>query len=556
MLLQEAWAATAAQAWDRAAACWKRLRADHPERWEGHVWPVHTLWLAGRLDEAQRAATAALRRFPDIPELLRLRAVVATTRRDWDEALRLWQAWRTRFPDDPDGYVWALRIASQNRRALPREIAAEAAARFPGDAEVLSQLAWQDMAEQRWEDALAWWTRVRDAAPDQPDGYVWASQALRQTGRLDEAETLASAAVARFPALLEALVEHAQVATARREYDAALRRWAAVRGRFPDHAEAQIAPLTVLRLAGRRAEAEALAAELLQRFPENDTVILEELQIAANGDAPDAVLRRLAEVRGLVEETGRMEAGLGWLEYRVRLQGADAPHEAPARGPTARPAARPAAPSAAGLAPLMLAFESLGERCDFGAVQRKFGVEPLGLLRFALAPYEGLLAALADGFAAIGTEDDTVLGSYLAEHMIEMQRYELTFHTCVYQHELSDPAELATFRRQQLRRLAFLKRKLLADLAEAEKIFVYSHPLRAGEADARALFDALGRYGRNALLYVRPASERHAAGTVLRVEERLFLGHVERFTRFGAGELPPFDTWRRLCETTLRLAGG
>src|SRR5690348_3255112 len=31
---------------------------------------------------------------------------------------------------------------------------------------------------------------------------------------------------------------------------------------------------------------------------------------------------------------------------------------------------------------LMLAFESLGDNCEFGLVQRQAGAEPLGLLRF------------------------------------------------------------------------------------------------------------------------------------------------------------------------------
>ncbi len=35
---------------------------------------------------------------------------------------------------------------------------------------------------------------------------------------------------------------------------------------------------------------------------------------------------------------------------------------------------------------LMLQFESLGQNCEFGLVQRRAGADPLGLLRFDSAP--------------------------------------------------------------------------------------------------------------------------------------------------------------------------
>lgn len=547
-LLNRAWAAVGAQDWDEAARRWQAMRQHHPERWEGHVWPVHTLWLAGRLDEAEATAAEAAERFPENTELLRLRAVVATGRQCWDAALELWRIWRDRVPDDPDGYTWPMRILWQNRRAVPEELAEESVARFPDNPDVLAQRAFLCMAQQRWNESLPWWAAVREHGPQRVDGYVWASQALRQAGRLDEAEAQTADAVVRFPADAEVLVEHAQVAMARSDHEEALRRWAVVRERFPENSEAYTAPLTILRLSGRAQQAEAMAAEVLTRFPGNPAAILEQLQVAASRADPQEALHRLAAARGVIEESGRMESGLGWIEYRLRLQTASpdqpvAPDEASADAATPEPS----------VAKLMLAFESLGERCDFGAVQRKYGVEPLGLLRFALAPFEGLVAALDDGFAAVGSEQDTEFSAYLAEHMIEMKRYGLTFHTCVYHAELAD-ADFAAFRRQQLRRLVFLKRKLLADLEEAEKIFVYSDPRRTADADALTLFGALGRYGPNALLFVRPADDRHPPGAVEVLQERLLVGYVDRFTRFGAGELPPYETWRRLCETTLRLA--
>src|SRR5260221_3025006 len=51
---------------------------------------------------------------------------------------------------------------------------------------------------------------------------------------------------------------------------------------------------------------------------------------------------------------------------------------------------------------LMMQFESLGENCEFGLVQRRCGAEPLGLLRFASAPLPVLLAGLRARFEGLG----------------------------------------------------------------------------------------------------------------------------------------------------------
>ena len=55
---------------------------------------------------------------------------------------------------------------------------------------------------------------------------------------------------------------------------------------------------------------------------------------------------------------------------------------------------------------LMLDFESLGENCEFGLVQRRCGIEPLGLLRFSSTPLPPLLHALRERFAGMGAAGD------------------------------------------------------------------------------------------------------------------------------------------------------
>ena len=202
----------------------------------------------------------------------------------------------------------------------------------------------------------------------------------------------------------------------------------------------------------------------------------------------------------------------------------------------------------------MLAFESIGERCDFGSVQRNYGVEPLGLLRFAFTKYDPLLTALEDRFAAVGTDEDTGYELYRDENIIHMKKYGLIFHTFVYQNELPTDEKRIAFRRQQRRRLGFLRDKLVADLEDPQKICIYATDDRTSDADMRRLHAALRAYGPNSLLYVRPATNGHPEGTVQALDDGLFAGYFGGLADFVSGGQPPFELWRQLCERTYALA--
>jgi hypothetical protein len=202
----------------------------------------------------------------------------------------------------------------------------------------------------------------------------------------------------------------------------------------------------------------------------------------------------------------------------------------------------------------MLAFESLGERCDFGAVQRKYGVEPLGLLRFAFSKLDSLIAGLEDRFAAVGTVEDTGFELYNDESILYMKKYGLVFHTFVYEKEHATEEKRNIFRQRQRRRLAFLKDKLIADLEDPQKIYIYSSDERVTDADAKRLFQALCAYGPNKLLYVRPTRRGRPVGTVETLEDGLYAGYYPGLVDFVEGGQPPFEVWREMCERTYRLA--
>lgn len=478
-------------------------------------------------------------------------AWAAMARQDADAALRVWREVRQHFPDRPEGYVWPIQVLWQGGRLDEADkMAAEAFARFPEDPELLVQYAWIAMSRERWDEALRWWAAVRAQAPKRPDGYVWAARALWRSARLEEAATMAAEAIKMFPGNASALAEAAAVAVERRDWPEAVRRWTHALQCDPDRLDVQVGLIQAQRMAGRLDEAERMTTQALERQPDNPDLLTEHVWAAVARDDWTAAAARLETARAKQPDAARFAATLGWVEDRLRLRAASIP----SGGGAATGAAGSSTRAGISVTDLMLSFESLGERCDFGAVQRHFGVEPLGLLRFAFTRFDPLIAGLEDRFAAVGTVEDTSFELYKDETILYMRKYGLVFHTFVYQSELGTPEERDTFRQQQLRRLLFLKNKLISDLEEPQKIYIYASDERAADADVLRLFKALRAYGPNTLLYVRPAGSGRRLGKVEPLQEGLFTSYYPGLTDFVAGNQPPMELWRQICERTYRLA--
>ena len=215
---------------------------------------------------------------------------------------------------------------------------------------------------------------------------------------------------------------------------------------------------------------------------------------------------------------------------------------------------RPAATAAPALPPaeLVMRFESLGDNCEFGLVQRNLGSEPLGLLRFAFIERPQLLRGLRCGFAGLGdpgTTEVTVAGEG-REYVVRETAYGMTYHT--YQHE--NEINMQTVRLQQSARLNFLRRKLMEDVGAGSKIFVIkrNEPLRPEEV--LPIYTTLNELGCNWLLWMVPATPAHPSGTVERLLPGLLRGYVERFAPNDNAHDLSIDAWISVCEAAWRAA--
>jgi tetratricopeptide (TPR) repeat protein len=497
------------------------------------------------------------------PDELAGEAWAAIDQGDSDEALRLWRRLRQDFPERPDGHVWPIQVLWQDGRLDEADaLAAEALARFPENPDVLVQCGWIAMARERWDEALRWWAAVRGRAPGRLEGYLWAVRALWKLSRFEDAETMATEALQRFPGDPDVETERAWIAVNRSDWEAARDHWKRVLAAQPDRGEAELRLVQAMRYGGQIAEAEKVAAEALGRHADDPQLLVEYIWAAADRADWPAVESRLEAARDSLEGAALFEATRDALKARRQATLGEA-------SIGGAPASEREQADAISMADLMLSFESLGERCDLGSVQRHYGVEPPGLLRFGFSPLDELIAALEDRFTAIGTAEDTEFAtSDQDEAILKTKKYGLMFHTFISKNQmaisfgdgelkiwrLDTPKRREAFEEQQLQRLIQLKDGLISDLECSRKIFAYSNDERTSEDDAARLFATLRGYGPNSLLYVRPADAAHPEGTVTRLRDGLYLGHYPGLTDFVAGGQPPFEVWLQLLQRTYRLA--
>lgn len=411
----------------------------------------------------------------------------------------------------------------------------------------LAREAWAAMEQREWDTALACWALMRERFPERSDGHVRPVQTLWFAGRLDEAETVAAAALKRLPEDPDALVLHAWLAVVREDWHEATRRWSRARKVAPDRPETDVGLIRSLRLVGRLDEAEEIAADALVRFADHSDLLIENVWLAiARGEWSEAIARA-GIARHRLAELKEDSIQLGAAEYRIAMREKAGVEP---EGADVTPRVDADAGDLPAIAKLVLAFESLGERCDFGLVQRHFGTEPFGLLRLAFTPYRGLIAALETRFEGVGGPE-TEFTRRDGELVAEVKQLGLSFHTFTYENELKSPGTHERFYR---RWLGHLRQKLIADLEAGEKILVYGNAVRLSDGEIDRLFAALRNYGPSALLCVRPADATHPDGTVETARVGLYIGYLNRFAAFESGEQPSFESWRRICEATYRVS--
>ncbi|HVH82357.1 MAG TPA: hypothetical protein VM782_23380 [Stellaceae bacterium] len=305
----------------------------------------------------------------------------------------------------------------------------------------------------------------------------------------------------------------------------------------------------------RHDEADATLREAINKFPTNSHVFAEYGRVAARREDWPEALRRWTEGQRRFPDDREFDQRI--FDARLHLTESD---EAADDGDPMAAETHAADDPRDAMRTLLMQFESLGGRglgCEFGMFQREFGAEPLGLLRWADMPFEGVAFALENRFEGVGTPELTELfvnrENARPEWCTTDTRGFMFMRAFVYEDEV--PRERMW--KQVLRRLVFLKDKLISDLEAGEKIFVYRLTDRDLEpAEIDRLRRAVRSYGDNMLLYVRYADAAHPNGTVEIAGEGLMIGYIDRFKMARDGQLsatPPSASWMTICRNAYDL---
>ena len=390
-------------------------------------------------------------------------------------------------------------------------------------------------AVRRAEDSRERAKAFMDRAPDDPAAYRFAAHAYALQGLHDLADAAVAEGLYQLGPVPELVILFAQQATDRQDWRRAGRRWDAAALRFPEVPGVHEGRFGSLMRQGRRADAERVLGAEVERRPGDIGLGIEYARMADLRADVNTSQERWTRLAGLAPDHPGVRHGLENL--RLLTGAPEAPDEAARRQDTDATA-------------VLAAFESLGESCEFGLLQRKFNLEPISLLRWAATEHEQLMRALAANFESTGDPEHTFLITDAREYIVGDTRFGLNMHTFVAPHEV----ERDRFFASQCRRLDFLVRKFREDLATGERIFVRSTDVETNTEDVLALHTALRRYGPVVLLHVTVAQDPAQAGTVEWLDDDLMVGQIDHFGRFPGNRWDiSVNCWLEICRRALDL---
>ena len=205
-------------------------------------------------------------------------------------------------------------------------------------------------------------------------------------------------------------------------------------------------------------------------------------------------------------------------------------------------------------------FESLGANCEFGFVQRRAGLEPPGLLRWAMATSPAALTAAIKGdFAGIFAFENLVPFN---EGMVLDRALGLAFHSALRSvaapngFVFADPEEdRRDLYRFEQARIAGLLEGIRTTMREGSRIFVFCkyHGVMTPHEIAY-LFAALRERGPARLLIVSLATPDKPAGSMIAHVPGLLHGRIDRFAPGDHADDVSFALWQTLCRRALEMA--
>lgn len=325
---------------------------------------------------------------------------------------------------------------------------------------------------------------------------------------------------------------------ARADWPTAAARWAELRELDPSSVDAWIHGATAARKLGVLAEANALISAARQQFPADRAVLTASAYDAMHRQDWQQAACLWAALSDREPENAEARNGLASARNQLRFLAMERGEET-------------SDPTSSNAAPWLARFESLGSTCEFGFVQRHFGLEPMGLLRWASVRYPQLAGAVREGFSFLDSATDARVVGGDGEAFLHIDSAGFRAHTGFDKSATHDPQ----FIPRTITRLRFLRRKFMEDLRSGERIFVYiGEDEREDIEKFRDILSAVQSYAPSPVLFVALGDDARRPGTVRDHGGGLMVGYLTpRPVRWTGGMKIDYQCWQALCAEALRV---
>ena len=253
----------------------------------------------------------------------------------------------------------------------------------------------------------------------------------------------------------------------------------------------------------------------------------------------------------LIEPVGEKAPDFAAAEFHVRMEGGEMFVLALGRELRIQPPDE----NAAAWRELVMGFESCGDNCEFGLMQRRIGTERMGLLRYAgVGDIFALSSAIEHRFVDLDRPGAVGISTHGNEWIAHVPSAGLAFHTGRATDAISREGILA----EETRKLVFLGQKFIEDCEDATKIFVYRvmRDERGGPDGTRGidrLYEAMRTIGPVRLLWVNMADDAHAHGTLQHLRDGLWRGWIDHLAPAPNAFDFRISSWMALLHTARQV---
>lgn len=501
-----------------------------PELAYGHAAKVRILSALGRQEEAEAAAIMGLASHSAALDLLLAAIDVAMTRRDWEAASARVMAAAASFPGHP--WVQARKSACLAATEAAREIEArDAERREARDCEKRGD----------WERARVLWASVAGRPEGARDAMLGIARCRDRLGQAPLADALFREAIARNPADVEIMATYALSAARRGHWAEASARWEEFLDRFPEARMFDGEIAVVFARNGSSARAEELLVQAIEREPRSVDLRQKHAILAEIAEDWHEALRRWDVAIEIRPDDIILKDFRGQAAWELDLQNSGSHNRRVGPVSSLDPP----------FEEMLLRFDSLGDNCEFGLVQRHFGVEPASLFRFSATKPSNVLELLERDLAPLGDPAHTRVEEQGDEYVVIYDRGYYNMHSFARVGQV-DPQRLL---RQQGSRIELLRRKLLKQLEEGGRIYVCKDSVAPIADDLLLRMGAaLRARGNNVLLGIRLADAEHPPGTLCRIESRILVGYLPTLYLRKRSRIA-FAAWEALLRKAYTEAG-